>query len=57
MKHGDGRYAQLVRVLRLARELEKTPVWNLRKLAARFEVHPRTIRRDIAALREAEWLR
>lgn len=56
MKQGDGRSAQLVRVLKLARELEKTRVWNLRKLAVMFEVHPRTIRRDIAALREAEWL-
>lgn len=57
MKHGDGRYAQLVRILKLARELEQTRVWNLRKLAVKFDVHPRTIRRDIAALREAEWIR
>ena len=57
MKHGDGRNAQLVRILKLAREVQDLRVINLRRLAVRFDVHPRTIRRDLAALREAEWLR
>lgn len=57
MKHGDGRNAQLVRMLRLVREVRQTPVVNLRGLAAQFKVHPRTIRRDIQALTEAGWLR
>lgn len=57
MKHGDGRNAQLVRVLRLAHDLQTKRRPTLRQLAERYEVHTRTIRRDVEALREAGWLR
>lgn len=56
MKHGDGRNAQLVRVLLLAKRLQylrQQP--SLTELARYYNVHTRTIRRDLEALEEAGW--
>jgi predicted DNA-binding transcriptional regulator YafY len=52
----DGRNRTLKRVLKLAKRLQKArrrP--RLEILADEFRVSPRTIRRDIAALKEAGW--
>lgn len=54
MKKGDGRNAQLVRVLILARELQgQTRRQSARLLARRHDVSIRTVWRDLAAIREA----
>ncbi len=53
MKKGDGRNAVLVRTLSLMRLLDGRKRWTLDELADHFDVCPRTIRRDLYAIREA----
>ncbi len=47
------RYRQLVRVLQLRRVIGHRQCVHIDALAAEFKVTTRTIRRDLAALREA----
>jgi len=55
MTRRDGRNATLVRVLMLLRYMEGRRHVNLHAAAREFNVHRRTIRRDLLALEEAGW--